>query len=216
MATSISTGAPASARLTKALALGAIFLIAAAFVLKYVFHYYLNYNPQGFYEYWPIRGWLLLHITSGMVALLTGPLQFSTWMRQRYLNLHRVMGRVYLIAVATGSAAAIGLSLSAVSGWAFDFSLFCMATVWATCGGMAYYAVRQRQIQVHKEWMVRTYILTFGFVTFRLLNDMGPTSHLKPGTERSDVFVWACWVMPLIAAEVIMQLMRMRRPARTA
>jgi hypothetical protein len=88
-----------------------------------------------------------------------------------------------------------------------------MALVWSTCGAMAFYAVKQAQIQVHQEWMVRTYIVTFGFVGFRLLNDYGPTSHVHPAMERSDVYVWACWVLPLIAAEVIMQLRRMRRPA---
>jgi len=76
---------------------------------------------------------------------------------------------------------------------------------------MAYYAVRHKQIQVHQEWMVRSYIVTFVFVSFRLINDYGPTSHLEPIGERSVVFIWACWVLPLLAAEVIMQLRKMRR-----
>ncbi len=213
MASSVSNVSrlPATFRLPKALALSVIFVVGFAFVLKYVFHYYLNYNQAGLEVYWPKRGWLLLHITSGTVALLIGPWQFSRRLRQRYLQLHRVLGRIYLIAVACGSIAAIALSLVVFHGWAFSFSLFSMALVWSTCGGMAYYAVRQKQIQVHQEWMVRTYVVTFGFVTFRVLNDMGPTSHLLPVGERADTFVWACWVLPLMAAEVIMQLRRMRK-----
>jgi len=90
-----------------------------------------------------------------------------------------------------------------------------MALAWSTCGGMAYYAVRRKQIQVHREWMVRICIVTFGFVTFRLLDGMGPTSRLRPPMEWADTFIWACWVLLLFAAEVVMQLRKIRelRPA---
>ena len=99
MSTSVSTASPPqAASLSKLIALAAVLLIAIGFVLKYVFHYYLNYNPIGFDYFWPKRFWLLLHITSGMVALLIGPWQFSQRLRRRYLPLHRLMGRTYLIA----------------------------------------------------------------------------------------------------------------------
>lgn len=216
--TSVVPSVSTAKRLPKALALSAVILVAAGFVLKYVFRYYLHYNRAAFTDpvlgaanYWVMRGWLLLHITSGMVALLSGPWQFSTRLRQRYLRAHRITGRVYLIAIACGALAAFRLAFGTTFGWAWGFGLFSLALAWVTCGGMAYYAVRKRQIQVHREWMVRSYIVTFGFVSFRLLNDMGPTSHLQPPGDRANAFIWACWVLPLFAAEVIMQLRRMRR-----
>lgn len=213
MSTTFAAPARPSARLPKVLALAAVLLVAAAFVLKYVFHYYLNYNIAGFGFYWDRRVTLLVHITSGMLAILIGPFQFSRRLRQRYLSMHRILGRVYLIAVACGAIAAMRLAITTTFGLPWGISLFSMALAWITCGGMAFYAIRQRHIQVHQEWMVRTYIVTFGFVTFRLLNDYGPTSHLRPAAERADVYVWACWVLPLIAAEVVMQLRRMRTTA---
>ncbi len=161
-----------------------------------------------------MRPWLLLHITSGMVALLIGPWQFSKRLRQHNLQFHRILGRVYLIAVLCGSIAAIRMAIGTTFGWAWGFSLASMAVVWATCAAMAYYAVRHRQIQAHQEWMVRIYIVTFAFVTFRLLNDFGPTSRLQPIGERSDVFIWASWVLPLIVAEVVMQLNRTRKTSQ--
>ena len=75
---------------------------------------------------------------------------------------------------------------------------------------MALYAVLSGHIQIHKEWMVRTYVVTFSFVTFRLLNDFGPTSRLEPANDRANTIVWACWVIPLLVSEVILQLRRMR------
>jgi uncharacterized membrane protein len=171
---------------------------------------------MGAANYWRMRGWLLLHITSGMVAVLIGPFQFSKRLRQRNLQLHRILGRVYFIAVLLGSIGAASMAIGTTFGWAWGFSLVSLALAWSTCGAMAYYAVRQKQIQLHQEWMVRTYIVTFAFVSFRLLNDYGPTSRLQPIGERSDVFIWACWVLPLLAAEVIMQLRRMHHKSRPA
>jgi uncharacterized membrane protein len=211
MSTSVSAATmPRVGRLPKRIALAAVLLVATGFVLKYVFHYYLNYNPTGLYYFWPKRGWLLLHITCGMVALLIGPWQFSRTLRQRYLQLHRVMGRLYLIAIACGSVAAFYLAISTPNGWAWAAGLICLALAWVTTAGMAFYAVKQRQIQVHQEWMVRSYVVTFAFITFRLLNDFGPTSHLQPPGDRAVTAVWISWAIPLLFTQVILELRRMR------
>ena len=216
MSTNVSARpASGSLSLPKAAALAAVLAVGVVFVAKYVFRYYLNYNPAEFDPYWSRRAILLVHITSGMVALLIGPFQFSRRLRQRNLQLHRMLGRTYLIAVLCGSLAGMGLSVTTTFGVIWGFSLFCLALAWITCGAMAFYAIKLRQIAVHQEWMVRTYIVTFGFVTFRLLNDYGPTSRLGAPGQRQDVYIWASWVVPLMAAEVIMQLRRMRKAGAT-
>jgi uncharacterized membrane protein len=215
MSTSVSTAAPPQAtRLSKIIVLSVVLLVAIGFVLKYVFHYYLNYNPEGLDYFWPKRGWLLLHITGGMVALLIGPWQFSQRLRRRYLSLHRLMGRIYLIAIACGSAGSFYLAATTPGGWAWGTALAGLALAWVTTSGMAFYAIKQRQIQVHKEWMVRSYVVTFAFVTFRLLNDFGPTSHLRPALDRAITLAWISWAIPLLFTEVILQARRMRLQAR--
>jgi uncharacterized membrane protein len=214
---SASASAPArpvaAQRIPKTLALGVVLLVAAGFVLKYVFHYYLNYNPVGFEVWWPKRVWLLMHITGGMTALLIGPFQFSQRLRQRHLKLHRFMGRTYLIAIACAASAAFYLAATTAFGQAWGLALAGLATAWVTTSGMAFYAIKLRQIPVHREWMVRSYIVTFAFVTFRILEDYGPTSHLQPAAARGVTWVWASWALPLLAAEVIMQLRKMRGAA---
>jgi hypothetical protein len=57
---------PSMALLGSAMAIGIGFV--AIFALPY-----FTLNPEVFRFYWPRRGWLLLHIGGGMVALLTGP-----------------------------------------------------------------------------------------------------------------------------------------------
>jgi uncharacterized membrane protein len=198
----------------------AILTLALAFVLKYVLRYYLNYNQAAFDDpitgapnHWAERWWLLMHITGGMVALLTGPWQFWTGFRSRYATLHRWTGRLFLAGVALGSVSAYYMAINTAFGWAFGFSLVGLATAWVTTTGMAYYAILKRRIPIHKEWMVRAYVVTFAFVTFRLLNDYGPTSHLLPASDRAVTIGWACWALPLLFTEVVLQLRRMRSQA---
>jgi hypothetical protein len=207
----------------KVIAWVALLIVAIAFVLKYVFRYYLHYNQaaftdpnQGAANYWAMRAWLLMHMTGGMVALLTGPWQFWTGFRARYIRLHRWTGRIFLCAVAIGSVGAFRMAIGTTFGWAFGFSLIGLAVAWVSTAGMAYYAILKRRIQIHKEWMVRAYVVTFAFVTFRLLNDYGPTSHLQPDNDQAITIGWACWALPLLVTEVILQLRHLRSPARSA
>ena len=199
----------------KAFVLAAIVVLAIFFVVTYVFPYYFHYNPAGFRHYWPKRATLLVHISAGMVALLTGPTQFSQRLRQRHLPIHRILGRIYLCAIALGSLAAFRLALTTSDGWAWGFGVAMLGVAWVVTSGMAFYAILQRQVAVHKEWMVRSYVVTFGFVIFRALNDMGPTSRLMPAGDRAVTYIWACWTVPLLAADVILQLRRMRAAPRS-
>ena len=205
---------------SKLIASIAILAAAVAFVLKYVFRYYLHYNAAAFTDptkgaanYWSMRGWLLMHISGGMVALLTGPLQFWTGFRMRYAKLHRWTGRIFLTGVAVGSIGAYRMAITTTFGWAFGFALLALASAWFTSAAMALYAILKRQVQVHREWMVRTYVITFAFVTFRVLNDYYPGARLQPNADRAVAIAWACWVFPLMFTEIILQLRRMRSRA---
>ncbi|USX54747.1 DUF2306 domain-containing protein [Lentzea sp. HUAS12] len=50
---------------------------------------------------------LVIHAVPAGIALVTGPWQFIPKLRTRYPRLHRVTGRVYLVAVVVASLAAV-------------------------------------------------------------------------------------------------------------
>jgi hypothetical protein len=56
------------------------------------------------------RQLLIPHVLAGTAALLIGPVQFSSRIRRRYLGLHRVLGRIYVISVFVGSFTGIALA----------------------------------------------------------------------------------------------------------
>lgn len=196
--------------IAKFLSLAVVLAVAFSFVVKYVFHYYLHYDPQAFGYHWPHRAWLLLHMSGGTLALLAGPWQFWSGLRQRHLRVHRWTGRLFLLGVLTGASAAIYLALHTPVGWAWGVVLFSLAIAWLTTAGMAYAAIRKGLVQIHKEWMVRAYVVTFAFVTFRVLNEYAPTSRLQPEGDRLVTLGWLCWVVPLLITEVVLELRRMR------
>jgi len=86
------------------LAWAGIVALAVGFVIKYVLFYYRHYDAASFDPYWPRHGWLFLHINGGTLALLMGPFQFWTGLRQKNLVVHRWTGRLFLLGVAMGSS----------------------------------------------------------------------------------------------------------------
>ena len=211
---SAPVGAPAESRKAKitltVLAWAGIVGVAVWFVIKYVFFYFRHYDAASFDSYWPRRPWLFLHISGGTVALLTGPLQFWTGLRQRNFTLHRWTGRLFLLGVAVGVSGSVGLAVMAVGAWAFEIGLMGLASAWLVTTFMAYYSIRRGLVALHKEWMIRAYVVTFAFVFFRILSDYTPMAGLRPENDRDITIAWACWVVPLAVTEMVFQVRRIR------
>ncbi len=109
-----------------------------------------------------------------------------------------------------GVVGSVGLAVTAVGGWAFEVGLMGLASAWLVTTATAYYSIRKGLVPLHKEWMMRAYVVTFAFVFFRILSDYGPTSGLQPENDRSIVISWVCWVVPLGVTEMIFHVRRMR------
>ena len=115
-----------------------------------------------------IHDWLLLfpHALCGVTALLVGPLQFSSRLRTRNLKLHRTLGRVYVYSVFI--AATMGVRIA--WGRPLMVATCVQAGAWVVCTLAALLTARNRQIVQHRQWMVRSYAVTFTFISLRVLN----------------------------------------------
>jgi hypothetical protein len=76
---------------------------------------------------------------------------------------------------------------------------------------MAYWAVRSRNFVQHREWMVKSFVVTCGFTSFRLLDKLLIEKFHVDGAVASDLMAWACWSVPLLITEVILQANKIRR-----
>jgi uncharacterized membrane protein len=170
----------------------------------YAAHYFLGRPTGHFGEHFPI---LLAHITGGSVALLLGPWQFSTKLRERALNLHRWLGRIYLAAVVLGSLAGFTLAFFSEEGPPTHFGFGALAVLWFATGLTAYRRILRGNIESHRQWMVRNYALTLAAVTLR--NELPLMLVARVQFSHAYVIVsWLCWVPNLLVAEWLL-----RRPA---
>ena len=112
------------------------------------------------------RHLLIPHTLGGVIALLAGPVQFSSRFRQRHLKFHRVLGRTYVISVFIGALTGIALA----AGRPGMPGTCVQAAAWVVCTSAALITARNRQIARHRQWMVRSYAVTFTFVSSRVLN----------------------------------------------
>ncbi len=161
--------APTSARsrsktfLWLSLGLIALFVfITSEFLLIVDYPMYHAYRLQVIAD----RRLLIPHTLCGVIALLSGPIQFSSRFRRRHLQFHRVLGRIYVVSVFIGAATGIALATGrpGFSGTSMQ------AAAWIVCTTAAFLTARNRQIVQHRQWMARSYAVTFTFVSSRVLN----------------------------------------------
>jgi uncharacterized membrane protein YozB (DUF420 family) len=189
---------------------GALTLIASALLIGVIFIGVAAlpyYSPSGesLARYEPIGWVLLVHITTGMAALLVGPYQLWIGLARKSLPRHRLFGKIYMGAVVVSSVAAYTLALNTKGGWVFGSGLAGLATAWLITTGMAYAAIRRRLIEQHQEWMIRSYVVTFAFVFFRMMFTALQAAGAGTLNEQLGAAAWFCWSLPLVVTEAFLQ-----------
>ncbi len=132
--------------------------------------------------------WLLIpHAFAGLIALAVGPMQFSTRLRRRNLRLHRILGRFYVgaVAVAAPFAFAIGIYHEP---FVLMFPTCTQSLLWAVTTCAAFVNARSRRITPHWQWMVRSYCVTFIFVTSRLVQAIPALAGMGRATFAAILF----------------------------
>jgi uncharacterized membrane protein len=135
---------------------------------------------------------IIPHIVAGMAALLIGPLQFSSRVRRRSPRFHRVLGRVYVIAVFI--AAPLGMVLAnhrhdprAIH---FTAAVFVQSGTWMITTAAAFLTARNGHFQQHREWMIRSYAVTMTFVGTRVLQPIPAWNrHSEAGFAMEILFI---------------------------
>ena len=110
------------------------------------------------------------HVVPGVVFLILAPFQFSTAFRAKYLGLHRMIGRVFVVNALVLSATGLLLAWVMPFGGRPESILNTVAFMGIIlCIGLALFYVRKRNIAAHREWMIRVFALATGIVTMRLV-----------------------------------------------
>ena len=185
--------------------LAAVFLAGLVFIVQAAIPYFASFTEAQFGPNWPRRWWLLAHISTGIVALLAGPFQLWLGISDQRPVLHRRLGYVYMTSVTLSAAAAYYLAFTTTLGLGFGAGLAGLSTAWLLTTAMAFAAIRRQLYDQHKEWMIRSYVVTTGFVTFRIVFPALQNSGIGSVPEQLAVAAWGCWAIPLLITEVVLQ-----------
>ncbi len=141
---------------------------------------------------------LVPHAAFGTVALITGTLQFSSRLRQRRIELHRLMGRTYVVAVYGAAFTAFAIS--------WDRPLMpgtlAQGLTWIVVTTVAWVLARNGHTAVHRQWVARSYAVTFTFVSLRMLSIWPAYWNLS---DPATVLVITCTTLAsVLVADIIM------------
>lgn len=188
-------------------ALALLFLLAARFVSLEAGPYLLHFDPIVYGRFWPHRELFIVHVSSGSLALLLGPVQLLARGRWTAAT-HRRAGKLYLLATAVCAATACYFAVFDPLAWSFAVAFLVLALAWMGTVVMAYVAIRNGRTAAHREWVIRSYVLGFTVVTFRLMFELPALS--EAGRELELTIGWLCWIVPLLATEMLFALGRLR------
>jgi uncharacterized membrane protein len=155
-----------------------------------------------------------LHIIPGGLALILGAFQFHSGLRKRWINLHRNSGRAYVILVLTGAVGGLFLAWYAPHSPATRLGFASLAVVWFYSGSMAYLAIRNGQVALHRQWMIRSYALTLAAVTLRIQLPVYQGVMGLSFDEAYAIVAWFCWIPNLVVAEWVFNQISVRSTAK--
>lgn len=195
--------APAGAGWRTLAFLGLAMFIGIGFVAGFAFPYFAGGDALA--QYRGREAWVFMHIGGGMIALLVGPGQLWLGHTNRRIEVHRKLGLVYIGAIAVSVTAAFYLATHTALGWVFGAGLTGLAIAWVVTTGLAYVAVRRSLFHQHQEWMIRSYVVTFGFVFFRIFAGIMQATGIGSLQEQLTAASWFCWAAPLLVTEAVLQ-----------
>ncbi len=189
--------------------------VGAFFLLRNVPEYFVFTQESYGNYYWPRAGYLFPHIVGGLIAMVIGPFQFWPRIRNSYPKVHRITGRVYLLGILVGALGGIGLALTTRGAAPYAAGLLALSFAWLLTASLAFFAIKQRDFVQHKEWMIRSYVVTFAFVTFRLVTDALAYFGIGELMSNYSVMAWAAWAVPLLVTEAVIQGRKIRVNGRS-
>jgi len=139
------------------------------------------------------------HILLGGLALLIGWIQFSKKLRNANLKMHRNVGKLYIISAVISGICGIYIAFNATGGIIASLGFIALGIFWLFTTLRAYIAVRNKDISLHKGFMIYSYAACFAAVTLRIwlpiLNIVFDDFEVA-----YRIVAWLCWVPNIIFA----------------
>lgn len=179
-----------------------LWLALAAFAAEFVRHVYLKYaalDSPAYAMFLTRRGWLWCHLGGGAAGIVLGTLQFATqrWRRQAWV--HRWVGRAYFAGMLVAMLGATALIATSPAPMPIRVAFAATEAAWLVVASIGLVAILRGQIEVHRRWMVRAYLVTLAPVIFRIALYGAVNAGIAPSPNTIAALLWGSWAVPLLA-----------------
>ena len=157
-------------------------------------------------RYGEYRSATLLHIVPGALFLVFAALQFSRRIRTRYLAFHRWSGRLLVLLAFVTGVSALFFALRDPFGGPAETAVIVAVTAWFFVAlGKAVVAIRRRQVERHRVWMIRAFAVALGISVIRLIGTFVELVATPRGLGLPDALVMMMivgWAISIAGAEL--------------
>lgn len=197
--------------LTNKISLVLIAIIAIAFGI-YPFVFYFNNIDFGIIQYkdnallsnsfWKLN--FHIHIVFGAIALSTGWMQFIPKFRDKRINIHRIIGKIYIVSALISAFAGICISFYVTGGIIPFMGFILLGVIWFYTTFMGFFYVKSEEIVLHQKMMIYSYAACFSGVTLRIWLPL-LLIIINEFYTAYAIVAWLCWLPNLSFAYLIIR-----------
>ena len=148
--------------------------------------------------------WLSIHAAAASTALLVAPLQFIARLRIRFPRIHRITGRLYVVACVIGGLTGLPLAWGATAGPIATAGFGILAILWLWTTAVAWRLAVDGRFAEHRRWMIRSIALTAAGIMLRIYLGIMLTLPVE-FYEGYRVIAFLCWVPNILLAELYLR-----------
>ncbi len=143
------------------------------------------------------------HVYSSIFVLIIGAFQFSKTIRNHFSNLHKNLGKFYILLVlAIASPSGLVMAYHANGGVFSKISFSIQAVLWFYFTWKAYQFAKNKDWEKHQNFMLRSFALTLSAISLRLLKWGIVSTLAPPPMDTYKVVSWLGWMLNLAIVEI--------------
>ncbi|WP_264558137.1 DUF2306 domain-containing protein [Flavobacterium sp. N2270] len=144
------------------------------------------------------------HVYTSIFLVLIGWIQFWTFFRKKYTNLHRLIGKFYILIILMFSGpSALIMGCFANGGIYSKISFIILSILWLLFTYMSYSYAKNQNFREHQKFAIRSFALTLSAISLRLFKYIIVFLFHPLPMDTYRIVSWLGWVFNLIIAEII-------------
>lgn len=144
------------------------------------------------------------HVYTSIFLMIFGAIQFSNYIQNKLIKLHRISGRFYVgILLLLSGPSGLVMSYYANGGLVAQISFLLLSGFWMLFTFLSFYFVLKRQLIKHQKFAIRSFALTLSAISLRLFKYLLVLFFEPYPMDAYRIAAWSGWMFNLLLAEII-------------